>query len=186
MVVCFLVSLFPCLCDCLFVCLLVWVVCLFVCVFVFVCWFVCAFVCLCVCLFVWFVCLFCLFCLFVLLVCFVCLSVCLFVWLVGRSVGRSFVRSMVCLFLLFVYGVSERCPVPSANVLQLSWPGFLKQLRDTEKMLARKITREQFVARCCVATADAQIFKSWSAKIAGLRWEVITKYCAEESWPALW
>jgi hypothetical protein len=154
---------------------------------VFVCLFVCLLVRLCVCVFV------CLFVLFVLFVCFaclfclsVCLSVCLFVWLVGRSVVRSFVRSMVCLFLLFVYGVSERCPVPSANVLQLSWPGFLKQLRDTEKMLARKITREQFVARCCVATADAQIFKSWSAKIAGLRWEVITKYCAEESWPALW
>ena len=62
------------------------------------------------------------------------------------------------------------------------WELFLKQLRDLEKMLVRVMTREQFVSKCVSNPTDAELFKTWSAKLSGLRWEVITKFCGEVSW----
>lgn len=62
---------------------------------------------------------------------------------------------------------------------ELSWELHLKQLRDIEKLLARVYTREQLVATCIDRPEDAEPFRTWSAKISGLRWEVITKFCSE-------
>ena len=35
------------------------------------------------------------------------------------------------------------------------------------------------MARCVHNDVDAAAFRTWSAKLAGLRWEMITKFCAE-------
>ena len=58
-----------------------------------------------------------------------------------------------------------------------SWDGFLQQLRDVEKLLANTYTREQFVDRCVEKGRDA--FASWGARLKGLRWEVLAKFCSE-------
>ena len=63
---------------------------------------------------------------------------------------------------------------------ELSWQRCLAQLRDIEKMMSRVMMREQFVHRCVPIQKDADVFAAWGAKLAGLRWEVITKFTGEE------
>lgn len=64
----------------------------------------------------------------------------------------------------------------------MRWDAFFQKLRDMEKLLVRNYTREQFVAKCVDDPTDAAYFKTWSAKLAGLRWEMIPKFCSEDSW----
>lgn len=61
----------------------------------------------------------------------------------------------------------------------------MSQCRDLERLLVRQYTREQFIAKCCDTPADEACFRTWGAKLAGLRWEVIVKFCAEVCWPLL-
>ena len=62
----------------------------------------------------------------------------------------------------------------------MRWGSFLQQLRDIEKMLGRPYMREQFISKCVRKdSADEVVFRSWSTRLQGLRWEVVVKFCEE-------
>ena len=63
----------------------------------------------------------------------------------------------------------------------LSWDGYLQHIRDLEKMLAPPFTREQFVSQCIGSVQDEEPFKTWGARLKGLRWEAVTAFCSEDS-----
>ena len=64
----------------------------------------------------------------------------------------------------------------------LSWGKFLQQLRDVEKLVVRVYNREQFVALCVHDEDDAALFKTWTASLRGLKWEVLVKFLSEAAW----
>ncbi len=61
------------------------------------------------------------------------------------------------------------------------WLSFLDSLRDLEKLLGRSDMRDQFTSACVSNRADAAMFAHWNTHLRGLRWEVVAKFCQEDT-----
>ena len=92
-----------------------------------------------------------------------------------------------------VYFAEKACLQSQSSMLESWWhdgvvcvicwiiryPGFLGQLRELENLLARPYMREQFVSKCTTSKSDEAAFRSCGARLRGLRWEVVVKFCQE-------
>ena len=62
-----------------------------------------------------------------------------------------------------------------------SWPSFLDDLKCLDKLLGRQYNREQFLYKCVTDACDRAALTSWTVRLKGLRWEVITDFCLRVS-----